>query len=171
MFTNQKEDRYQQLTTYIKENQEKFYRLAYSYAKEKQLALDIVQDAIVKALDKIETLRNPEYMKTWLYRILINECLSNVRKAKVASKVLIEDYDLQYEQKDTLEQWELYQKIEQLPTKLKTVILLRFFEDMKLEEITKITNTNLSTVKSRLYKALKELKIMIMEEKDHEIIS
>ena len=48
--------------------------------------------------------------------------------------------------------------------KLKTVIILRFFEDMKIEEIAKITKTNQNTVKSRLYKGLKELKKMIKNE-------
>ena len=47
--------------------------------------------------------------------------------------------------------------------KLKTVIILRFFEDMKISEIAKITKTNESTVKSRLYKGLKELKRLIEE--------
>ena len=48
-----------------------------------------------------------------------------------------------------------------LPEKLKTVILLRFYEDMALKEIADITETNLSTVKTRLYQALKILKIQI----------
>lgn len=59
---------------------------------------------------------------------------------------------------------DLHEAISQLPPHLRTIILLRFFEDMKLEEIARITRTNLSTVKSRLYKALKLLKLE-MEDK------
>ena len=62
-------------------------------------------------------------------------------------------------QPDISEYIDLYQALDKLPIKLKTVVLLRFFEDMKLEEIAQITGVNLSTVKSRLYKALKVLKI------------
>ncbi len=61
---------------------------------------------------------------------------------------------------------DLYQALDKLPIKLKTVVLLRFFEDMKLEEIAQITCVNLSTVKSRLYKALKVLKINMEVEND-----
>lgn len=52
----------------------------------------------------------------------------------------------------------VYVAIDRLPLKLKTVIILRFYEDLKFEEIAEITSTNLSTVKARLYRALKLLK-------------
>ena len=60
---------------------------------------------------------------------------------------------------DDVEQ--LYNAIEELETNLKTIVLLRFFEDMKLCEIANITNTNLNTVKSRLYKALNLLRLKV----------
>lgn len=52
----------------------------------------------------------------------------------------------------------VYVAIDRLPLKLKMVIILRFYEDLKFEEIAEITSTNLSTVKARLYRALKLLK-------------
>ena len=54
---------------------------------------------------------------------------------------------------------DLYTAIDRLPADLKTVIILRFFEDMKLDTIAKITSTNLSTTKSRLDRALQYLKL------------
>lgn len=63
---------YDSLIEYIEENQNKFYLLAYSYIKERDGALDTVQNAIYKALISWETLKNPEYIKTWFYRILVN---------------------------------------------------------------------------------------------------
>ena len=59
----------QQLSDYIVAHQEEFYRLAYSYVKNRDAALDVVQESIVKALAKSDTLRRPEYLKTWFYRI------------------------------------------------------------------------------------------------------
>ena len=70
------------LVSYIKDNQDKFYRLAYSYVKNQEDALDVIQDAIIRAMEKIHTLKNPEYLKTWFYRILVNECLNHIRKMK-----------------------------------------------------------------------------------------
>ena len=54
-----------ELIEFIESNQENFYRVAYAYVKHQEDALDIVHDAIVKALQKHHTLRNPKYMKTW----------------------------------------------------------------------------------------------------------
>ena len=70
---------------YITQNHQAFYRLAYSYTKNSDAALDVVQDAIVKGIEKLHTLRNPAYMKTWFYRILVNEGLNYLRGKKVVS--------------------------------------------------------------------------------------
>ena len=52
---------------------------------------------------------------------------------------------------------EVYEEIQKLPEDMKTVIILRFYEELSLQEISEVTKTNLSTVKSRLYAALKKL--------------
>lgn len=72
----------QQLSEYIVFHQEDFYRLAYSYVKNRDAALDVVQESIVRALSKSDSLRQPEYMKTWFYRILLNESMNHHRRAK-----------------------------------------------------------------------------------------
>lgn len=154
------------LTLYIQENQASFYRVAYSYVKDTDTAFDIIQEAIIKALKNRKTLKNGEYLKTWFYRILINECLMYIRKNK---KIIfldnIEDYMPVCDDNNYIDKFDdmqvLYSAIEKLEPNLKTIIILRFFEDMKLEEIAKVTNTKLSTVKSRLYKALDILRIDI----------
>ncbi len=147
--------------SFIKENEEKLYKVAYSYVKNPDTALDLVQDSIVKALQKRHTLKHPEYLKTWFYRILINECLMFIRKNKKI--VYLENLDVYFNEPSlsSLENnnIDLYHAIDHLSPQLKTIILLRFFEDMKLEEIARITGVNLNTIKSRLYKALKILKI------------
>ena len=148
------------LTNYIKENQEKFYRIALTYSKNEDAALDIVQEAIVKALNNINKLKKEEYVKTWFYRILINECLQHIKKSKRISIYEFLDIESQIEWNDdiSINEIDMYKYIESLDSKLKTVIILRYVEDMKIEEIAKITKTNVNTVKSRLYKALQVLK-------------
>ena len=66
--------------------------------------------------------------------------------------------------RDPGERLDLYDAIERLDWKEQTVVRLRFFEDMKLEEIARVTNTNLNTVKSRLYKSLRRLRELTEEE-------
>ncbi len=75
-----KDSVYTQLTEYITGNQNKFYRLAYSYLNNKEAALDAVQNAVCKALENYPSLRNPDYLKTWFYRVLVNECLAYRKK-------------------------------------------------------------------------------------------
>ncbi len=70
------------LINYIKENEDKFYRIAFSYSENEEATLDIVQESIVKSLNHINKLKNEEYVKTWFYRILINECLQYIKKNK-----------------------------------------------------------------------------------------
>ncbi|HJB26805.1 MAG TPA: sigma-70 family RNA polymerase sigma factor [Firmicutes bacterium] len=156
---------YAALIEYLEENQERFYRIAFSYAKNRESALDLVQDAIVRAITNISSLKKQEYLKTWFYRILVNECLMYLRKNKILFLPdLEEQFDLPHSDK-RFEDIELYEAVQQLEPELKTVVILRFFEDLKLEDIARITKTNLSTVKSRLYRALKLLRVSIEEAK------
>ena len=162
----------QELVLLIESNQERFYKVAYSYVKNREDALDIVHDAIVKALQSYHTLRKPEYAQTWFYRILINESISFGRKKKKV--VSLDDLSMSLMPSDSEsselcreDYLDLYTAIDRLPADLKTVIILRFFEDMKLDTIAKITSTNLSTTKSRLYRALQYLKLA-MEVLEHD---
>lgn len=157
--------RYPEFTGYLEENQERFYRLAFSYVKNREAALDLVQDAVVKAITNLGSLKKPEYMKTWFYRILVNECLMYLRKNRI---LYLPNLEEQFEQPYTqrhFEDLELYEAVGSLDPVLKTVVILRFFEDLKLDDIARITGTNLSTVKSRLYKALRVLRVSIEEVK------
>lgn len=151
------------LIEFIEENQDKLYRIAFSYVKNEDLALDIVQESIEKALRNIKTLKHEEYVKTWFYRILINESLGYIRRNKNTILCQVEDLkdDIEWNDNITIEGIDLYNNIGKLKEKLRTVIILRFFEDLKIEEIARITKTSPNTVKSRLYKGLEELKKLI----------
>lgn len=162
----------QELVLYIENNQERFYRLAYTYVKNREDALDIVHDAIVKALQSYDTLRNPAYAQTWFYKILINESLSFLRKnRRLISLEELSDAPLAHAEAPPEmiqdEYIDLYAALDKLPPDMKTIVVLRFFEDMPLGEIAEITSVNLNTVKSRLYRALKHLKLD-MEVMDHD---
>ena len=155
---------YQQLTDYLVAHQEDFYRLAFSYVKNRDAALDVVQESIVKALAKSDGLRQPEHLKPWFYRILLNESMNHYRRTW--RLVPLEDAapEAADPRGDPAERLDLYDAIERLEPREQAIIRLRFFEDMKLEEIARVTATNLNTVKSRLYKSLRKLRELTGEE-------
>ena len=155
---------YQQLTDYLVAHQEDFYRLAFSYVKNRDAALDVVQESIVKALARADTLRKPELLKSWFCRILLNESMNHYRRTR--RLVPLEDAapEAADPRGDPAERLDLYDAIERLEPREQAIIRLRFFEDMKLEEIARVTATNLNTVKSRLYKSLRKLRELTGEE-------
>lgn len=154
--------KYKLLEDYILNNKESHYRTAYSYVKNKEDALDVVQESIYKALSAIEGLEHIEFLKTWFYRILINTSIDHSRKAKkvtyVDDTILNNHADVK---EDTYEDFDLQDALDKLPDEYKSIITLRYFEDLKLEEIAEILQQNLNTVKTRLYAGLKRLRIEI----------
>lgn len=155
-----RQNNYDMITGYLTDGREAYYRLAYSYVHNKEDALDIVQESICKALSSAKTLKNPSAVKSWFYKIVVNTSLDFIRSS--SRYVFLEDEEMENLASSTKENWgdmDLKSAIEHLPTKNKTVILLRYYEDLKLEEIAGILNENLNTVKTRLYSSLKKLKV------------
>lgn len=140
---------------------QRLYRLAYSYVHNENDALDIVQESAYKAVKNVNTLKNPQYAGTWIYRIVINESISFLRKQKQQETVL---YEVDGETEDIYHDMDLHQALEQLDPMDKTVIVLRYFEGMQLNQIAQTLDENLSTVKSRLYRSLKKLRVSMEEE-------
>ncbi len=149
------------ITTY----QADFYRLAYSYAKNEADALDIVQDAIQKALLHLNTIQKPEALKSWFYKIVIRTAIDFLRKNKKLKLVDGETLELMSQQHvDCYEDMDLTKALERLPIKYKTIIVLRYFEDLRIDEIAEIIGKTSSTTKTRLYKALQLLRMDIRKE-------
>ncbi|WP_042479253.1 RNA polymerase sigma factor [Bacillus ndiopicus] len=155
----------QNLVTFIRSNKERFYYLAYSYTKNEQDALDVVQDSIQKALQSLHTLQNEDQMKSWFYKIVVRTAIDFLRKHK--RQHLMEDDKLMLltpQQFDSYENTDLEVALDSLPTVYREVVILRYFEDLKIEDVARVLDTNISTIKSRLYKALKLLKVQLQEE-------
>lgn len=146
------------LIQYILDHQDRFYRLAYSYTKNQEDALDAVQNAVCKALEAYGSIRNADAIKTWFYRILINECLRVIKRRKQdAVSAGIEEQDTVYYEK-AYDRENVDDELEKLEPDVQQIIRLRFFEEMSLKEISVITGYNLNTVKTKLYRGLKLLK-------------
>ena len=152
--------REEQLTAYLVENQARFYRLAYSYLHNREDALDAVQAAVCKALEKQDSLKDADAMRTWFYRILVNVCTDLLRGRKREAPIAPEDLDPgSYE--DPLPDDTLARRVEALPPEFRAVIQLRFYEELPLKEIGDVLNCPLSTVKTRLYTGLKKLRVLL----------
>lgn len=145
------------ITEFIYENQAAMYRLAFSYVHNRDAALDIVQDTVVQAISHAHALRSEAAVKAWVYRILINESLAYLRRNQ--KLLLLDEFpEVAVLQEDPGSRVDVYRAVERLEPKMRTIIILRYFEDMKLEDIAVVTGVNLNTVKARLYRALKKLR-------------
>lgn len=150
---------------YVIMHKENIYRLAFSYVKNADDALDIVQESIYKAISSKDSLKNPNYIKTWFYRIIVNTSLDLIRKQKklvVADEEILSGYDTGAI--DNYQNIDLQRALESLPDNYRSVIVLRYFEDLKIEEIAEILNENVNTVKTHLYKSLKKLRIKMNDQ-------
>ncbi len=149
------------LTGYFGAEQESFYRLAYSYLKNREEALDAVQTAVCRAWERQDHLREPEAVRSWFYRILINVCTDLLRQRKRVTYVPLEDLDTGgYEDPPPADE-SLAARVDALPMEISTVIRLRFYEELSLKEISAVTGAPLSTVKTRLYTGLKKLRVSL----------
>lgn len=152
---------------FLLEHYEEFYRLAYGYVKTEQDALDVVQESAYKAIRDCGKVQKPEYLKTWICRIVINTSVDLLRKKKKEfPHALEQEAELADERAGCLsyEQTDMKELLERLEEKEKTVIKLRYFHDMKLEEIAGVLGENVNTVKARLYRTLRKLRVELEEE-------
>lgn len=145
------------------ENYDQYYRLAYSYVHNDADAGDIVQNGAYKAIKNSQTLRKDEYAATWVYRIMLNEIFRFCKKEN-GKVVSLEEIPIEEGKEDVYQDFDLYLALDSLSKEDKAVVELRYFEDRKLEEIAEILNENVNTIKSRLYRSMKKLKIKLEKE-------
>ena len=145
----------------LTDNYEKYYRLAYSYMRNEDDALDVVQESAYRAIRDCGKVKNKDYLSTWIYRIVVNTALDLLRKKK--KETLTEELP-EIPVEDQYQETELRTILNQLDHKSKTIIILRYFEDLKLEDIADILGDNLNTVKARLYRSLKKLRLNLEAE-------
>lgn len=135
------------------------YRIAYSYFRNEHDALDAIQEFTYRSLKKVHTVKNPQYLSTWLVRVLLNVC-HNMQKKKSRLELhetleIGEHIDATY--------LELSEAISKLSPDQQHLIYLKYFQDFKNEEIAVEINIPEGTVKSRLHSALRKLRYFFGE--------
>lgn len=140
-------------------------REAYIRCKYEEDVKEIVQETIYKAYRNIRSLKEPQHFKTWLSRILINVANDYLRNKGMVDLELDEtSYVKEVVIEDKIEiKIDLYNAIDELEDKYKDAVILRYIDDLKIEDISKILDRPVNTIKTHLRKALKDMKKMLKE--------
>lgn len=151
----------------ILENIQTMYRVAFTILKTEDEINDAISNTTVKVFEKIKTLKNEEYFKTWLTRILINECykIYNQNK-KIVYLENVNQEKLTYH--DEYVDSEIRNLVKNLDKDLRQIVILYYFEDFSVKEISKIIQRPEGTVKSRLSRARKILEKELIKQEDIE---
>ena len=161
-FSPRKKDKEEIVEETLLTEYDRYYRLAYSYVGNPDDAADIVQEGAYKAILHCGSLQNISYVNTWLYRIVLNEIFAFCRRNQ-RERVLVEEVPEQGRD-DIYEDVDLMKALQELDERDREVIVLRYFEEYKLGEIADILEENVSTVKSRLYRGIKKLRLHMEDE-------
>lgn len=128
-------------------------------------ANDLLQNTFMKAWASIENFRGEARLSTWLYKIAINESITFLNKERQRLNVSIDDGDTFLADKLESDEWfdgddlkkELQKAIAQLPEKQRLIFNMRYFDDMKYEDISEILGTSVGALKASFHHAVKKI--------------
>lgn len=166
----------------VARHRDKIYARAYSMMRNEEEAIDLSQEAWVKAWQRLVQFQGQSSFATWITRIVINLCLDQLRRQKRQRAESIEELDEEsggVERKmpvvtvnptERLERGELRQRIDRAMTQLsyehRTVLVLHEFEEMEYKEIAKTMDCSIGTVMSRLFYARRKLASLLADLKN-----
>lgn len=160
-----KDKNYQLTVDALLRYQDAMYRIAMSTVRNADDALDIVQASALKALENYHKLKSPDSIRSWLFRIVVNEAIDHIKSS--GRELLGEEnipessyHEPAYDRSGE----DVCEAVMKLPEQLRIPVILRYYEELSLREISEVTGINLSTVKTRLYKAHKLLGADLQEE-------
>lgn len=160
----------------IKPHEYMIYNVAYRMLGNEEDAKDVAQEAVIRAYKKFSQYKGKSSFSTWLYRITINLCIDHLRKDKSKKAELIDNMEYTHYKNDDFgdpqshaEKTELLnviiEELNKLKAEYKAVIVLRDVYGFTYEEIARILNIRVSTLKSRLVRARNALKENIKKNK------
>ncbi len=150
----------EELAEWINFNQMNMYRLALSIVKNETDAEDVVCEAVVKAFEHINSLKDPEKLKAWIMSIVCNTAKSMCRKKRHEVIVAeVPDSDYQIDEYENVV-WEYIFKLSEAQ---RSAFVLHFYSGYNIKEISEILKIREGTVKSRLGRARESLREMLRE--------
>jgi len=153
----------------------RIFALTYGMLGREEDARDATQETFLAAFRNLRGFRGEAKVSSWLHRIAVNQCITRQRRAKVRSETALEDEQerdatsfaapARLSPARTVEHRQVTQAVRRavnsLPVELRQVIVMKEFEDLTFKEIAETLELPLSTVKSRLYTALKQLQMRL----------
>ncbi|HJT55050.1 MAG TPA: RNA polymerase sigma factor [Ktedonobacteraceae bacterium] len=149
-------------------------RTAYSIVKDRDIAEDAVQNALIQAWRHLPSLREPGALRSWLMRIIVNQCISFKRGLARSTRFLQEAFAEQemeqasqvadYAEGRLERDWDLARAIEELPVKQRLAIALHYYQGMTLPEMSHALQTSENTLKKRLQAAISNLRRVVKTE-------
>lgn len=138
---------------------ESMYRIAFTYVKNQDDALDIVQDSACRAMQYADSVKKEKYVQTWLFRIVMNCAMNFLSRQKKEISMDNPEYYIHESSWDSYEDMDLTRALDKLNPKERAIVLLRFFEDKKIDEIAEALRLKTNTVKSILYRSIQKLEV------------
>ena len=148
-------------TAQVIQHQAALFRVARAILSSDEDAEDAVQDAILSAYTRLDTLQDPAKFKPWLLRILVNQCYTLCRKERPTVDLSAVEDTLPAEGQDPAESLTLRQAVSQLPQNLRAAITLFYYEDYSVRQITRILSLSEAAVKTRLSRGREYLRRLV----------
>jgi RNA polymerase sigma-70 factor (ECF subfamily) len=152
----------------------RIFALTYGMLGREEDARDATQETFLAAFRNLRGFRGEAKVSSWLHRIAVNQCISRQRRAKIRSESALEDeqensfavpfsHSPAHVAEGRQETLAVRRAINSLPLELRQVVVMKEFEELTFREIAEALDLPLSTVKSRLYTALKQLQMRLQK--------
>lgn len=157
-------------TSLIKKYQEKLYWHIRRMVIDHEDANDVLQNVFIRVWNGLENFRQDSQLYTWLYRIATNECLTFLEQQKKRATVSLGDSDNGLSNKVIADkhfdanklEWKLQLAIQQLPEKQRVVFMLRYYDEMPYEEMSRVLDTSEGALKASYHHAVKKIEHYIL---------
>ena len=154
----------QQFDYVYNEYAKEILNIAYGYTKNKEDSIDIMQNAYVALLETNKSFESSEHIKYFLIRVTINESINFLKSHQYKRVIKNNEFVMNIPDKEDELPYDLSKIVSILPEKYKTIIILHYYDDMKIKDISKILKISEAAVKKRLERARNLIKEKIEEE-------
>jgi len=157
-------------TALVKQYQEKVYWLVRRMVVSHEDTNDVVQNTFIRVWNGLEKFREDSQLYTWIYRIATNECLSFLEQKKRKSLASLNEQDQERAEQVKADshfdaqklEWKLEVAIQQLPERQRLVFVLRYYQEMPYEQMSKLLETSEGALKASYHHAAKKIEQYIL---------
>lgn len=157
-------------TMLVKKYQERIYWLIRRMVVSHEDANDVVQNTFIRVWNGLEKFREDSQLYTWIYRVATNECLSFLEQQKRKSLASLNEKDQERAEQVKADshfdaqklEWKLELAIQQLPERQRMVFILRYYQEMPYEQMSKLLETSEGALKASYHHAAKKIEQYIL---------